>query len=668
MYLEKFRISKFRSIDEMVICFNKGVNIIIGENNSGKTAVIDALRICLSYGKQWKDIGIRNEEDFYIDTRVIQDNPDPIEFDLHFAIENEVDRQLCTSLIWQDPADNTKQELQMHFRYTLELQQNGGKKMRWSSWGGGIEGQAIDPNEAQLLFYTYLAPLRNAEQELRPYGKDNKITSLFRDLTSYNVTNALGVISTKPLNDLAKESLASKLEAVVQDEDWTGLVDTGTKHINEHLEKADIRTKQSRIHLRLLEYRYENVIKGLITRKPVYDAALLIGANANKQRYFDVSQNGLGENNLIYASAVLGDLKNRLNEKKEHYYSLLIEEPEAHLHPQRQNTFFNYLNNLRDLGLQVFITSHSPTITAKSDLDNLIIIQKQLGRTHPFTIAKSPLSKENKAYLRKFLDVTKSQLFFSNGTILVEGISETLLLPVFAKMMGVEFDLDQNGVEIVNIGGTAFEPFARLYNDANPETRLPSRCSLLTDDDRGMLAANHLKDEHKGITLDIAKLVFHQLKSIDVIDSSNRIITEAGHALDLGAHQLHNAHVETVLDAKRDQPSSRSTTAIALQAGNLRTSPANYTFEYELMIAGEINYRLMIFLYKKMHPLTTFLPVAAPIKSRALDFVAKLDANKDKSAFAQSLATALDGRVGKAGAFFVPQYIQSAIQWVIQGF
>jgi len=44
MYLKLF------SIEEPAINFRKGVNIIIGENNAGKTAIIDALRICLSYG------------------------------------------------------------------------------------------------------------------------------------------------------------------------------------------------------------------------------------------------------------------------------------------------------------------------------------------------------------------------------------------------------------------------------------------------------------------------------------------------------------------------------------------------------------------------------------------------------------------------------------------
>ena len=51
MYIKQFNIKNFRVFDEISLLFNKGINIIIGENNSGKTTIIDALRICLGYGK-----------------------------------------------------------------------------------------------------------------------------------------------------------------------------------------------------------------------------------------------------------------------------------------------------------------------------------------------------------------------------------------------------------------------------------------------------------------------------------------------------------------------------------------------------------------------------------------------------------------------------------------
>jgi putative ATP-dependent endonuclease of OLD family len=58
IFLKNLSIKNFKCIKEASIDLNEGVNILIGENNSGKTAILDALRICLSYGRQWRDIYI----------------------------------------------------------------------------------------------------------------------------------------------------------------------------------------------------------------------------------------------------------------------------------------------------------------------------------------------------------------------------------------------------------------------------------------------------------------------------------------------------------------------------------------------------------------------------------------------------------------------------------
>jgi len=98
-----------------------------------------------------------------------------------------------------------------------------------------------------------------------------------------------------------------------------------------------------------------------------------------------------------------------------------------------------------------------------------------------------PINSKHKKYLERFLDVTKSQLFFARGVILVEGISEALLLPVFASIMDLnkdKYNLDKSGVEVINIGGVAFEPFAKLFNNQDVSKNLNIRCALVTDDDR----------------------------------------------------------------------------------------------------------------------------------------------------------------------------------------
>lgn len=664
MYLKRLHIKNFRSIKELDLNLKKGLNVIVGENNSGKSAIIDALRICFGYGKQWRDIGIRNAEDFHIDTSIISDNLLPVEFHLYFKIETPEDGHTFNSLVAQDPGNSNQQDIQIHFRYYLEDSGKGSKTLRWSVWGGGIEGQPVKLEEMQLIYFSYLAALRNAELELRPYSRENKVISLFREMTKYVTRAADGSETEKELNEESKKALAKKLEVVISDEEWTGLIKSGESLVNEHLEKADIKKKSSKIHLKLLEYDYNNIIKGLLLRRSVYESTLLAG-DETKQKYFDVSQNGLGENNLIYASAVLGDLKNRRGEEKEYFYSLLIEEPEAHLHPQKQNTFFNYLNQLQDWGVQIFITSHSPTLTAKSDLDCLTVLQRQGEIISAFRPSESDLTETNKQYLHKFLDVTKSQIFFSSGSILVEGISESLLLPVFAKMINEQYDLDKNGVEIVNVGGTSFDSFARLYTANAENRRLPSRCSLITDDDRSMAFIINFISEPAGVSKKVAEQIYRHLQDIELINADGRITYyDAATDLKLGPLAAHEVHTRQVLTNLIGKTSPRSENAKLLTGGNLKVFIAEFTFEYELLIQDRFNFRIVSIIYKTLHPKTK-IPSTADIKNDALDFLVILNRNKDKSLLSERLAMFLGSRPKTRSKFKIPAYIESAIKWVI---
>lgn len=665
MFLEKLSIKNFRGIKELKLNFNSSVNIIIGENNAGKSAIIDAIRICLSIGKQWKDIGIKNDEDFHINVNELNSPLEPIKFGLIFKIETPQDREYFQSLLWQNPDDPEDVNLQIQARYSLETNPKGNLVLRWDIWGGQNPGQRIKPEEAQLLFYSYLEPLRNAELELRPYAKGNKVTSLFREMTKYKRVNEAGENEEIELNVDKKNQLANTLQNVIQDRDWTGVVKTGESFVNEHLEKADIRKKESRVHLKLLEYKYDNIVKGVLTRKPVYQEELLNG-DQTQQKYFDISQNGLGENNLILASSVLGDLKNRRAEQIEHYYALLIEEPEAHLHPQKQNSFFNYLSSLKGLGVQIFISSHSPTITAKSDLDDLLVLQKQEDLVSAFALKNSELSQKNKSYLSKFLDVTKSQLFFSNGTIIVEGISEALLLPVFAEIMGEEFNLDKNGIELININGVAFEPFAKLYNSKESNKRLSAYCSIITDNDKGLIAPKYFISKEHSIDKTKAKLIFNKLKELGIVDLNNRIINfDNGEDFEIEGYEADSIHIKKILNEMYEEISDRASIAKDLEGENLKVVLAEHTFEYELMVTNRNNAITMLSVYKEMHPKTNFIAEDESLHNKALDFLQKLKSNKDKSEFAQQLALELDTKDSLRNSFVVPDYIQESIRWVV---
>ncbi|MDW3209521.1 MAG: AAA family ATPase [Reichenbachiella sp.] len=477
MYLSQLIISNFRSIKYMELTFQKGVNILIGENNSGKSAIIDALRIGLGFGKPDNTISIR-ETDLHINKNDPNEQNSEIQLDFIFEIEDEIREKQCFyDFLSQDKSDPEKQTIQFHIKYSYV---HRGKRnfFKRTIWGGDNEGQLIPYEALEEIFFIYLDPLRDAVYSLKPYSYNNKVGNLFNELTKYSKGGA-----EIPLDEEKKKQLAAELYQVFEGEesDWESILQTGNEKVNDHLKGTGISAKYPNIKMNYLGRKYSDVVRGIELKRPVYNAEL-----NGEQKYFEIHQNGLGENNLIYASVVLGDLINRCEDQElQLYNALLVEEPEAHLHPQYQNTFFAYLNKLQDTGVQLFITSHSPTITAKSDMENITVLQKQEEKIAPFifsVLSTEDFSIRNRNHLKKFLDTSKAQLLFANGVILVEGIAEALLLPILSKQF-LNIDLDEYGIEIVNINGVAFEHFAKLFNNEDEKKRLLARCSIITDSD-----------------------------------------------------------------------------------------------------------------------------------------------------------------------------------------
>jgi len=175
----------------------------------------------------------------------------------------------------------------------------------------------------------------------------------------------------------------------------------------------------------------------------------------------------------------------------------LIEELEAHLHPQAQMKVIEAFQNETDV--QFILTTHSPNLASKVKIDNLLMCDEK----NIFPLRESKLSSNNYTYLERFLDVTKSNLFFAKGVILVEGWSEEILIPTIAKQIG--YDLTKIEVSIVNVGSTAYLHFAKIFlRDDN--NRINTRVSIVTDldnrpDDNGIFDDDEKKKKEDKIKL-----------------------------------------------------------------------------------------------------------------------------------------------------------------------
>src|SRR5690606_36312053 len=109
----------------------------------------------------------------------------------------------------------------------------------------------------------------------------------------------------------------------------------------------------------------------------------------------------------------------------------LIEELEAHLHPQAQMQVIESLQ--KQDNIQLILTTHSPNLASKVSLNNLIIC----ADCYAFPLGKeyTKLKATDYPFLERFLDVTKSNLFFAKGLIFVEGVSEELILPALTDKL-----------------------------------------------------------------------------------------------------------------------------------------------------------------------------------------------------------------------------------------
>lgn len=469
MYLEKFIVKNFRAIDHLELNFNKGLNILIGENNSGKTTVIDALRLCLGDFQQPRDIYC-SLSDFRVDKSDLNCKLENIEFHLFFKVEKDIETAWFNDLHVLD--ENGANTLQLHHKYEI-IDSKSDKRVKRTVWGGEKEGGTVHYEVRSALRNVYLSAIRDANKNLRP-NRGNILGDLYSNITIHDDEE-------KDLEE--KNNLLKLIIDVLDGDKWKNFIEEGNSRILEHLEKLSYSNeKKQEIKIGFTPFEFDKFVQKLIIQLPIYSDDL-IDTDHNKQQYFEIWQNGLGLNNLIYTSSVLGDIKQKKQISKEEYNLLLIEEPEAHLHPQLQNTFFNYLKELnRDHEFQIIVTSHSPTIAAKTDLNLLSIFQNNENKISSTQI---DLEEDSLKYLQKFLDVTKSQLFFANGVLLVEGISEAILVPIFSKILGEKYNVEKNGVEVVNINGVAFKHFAGLFNSKNERNRLKCRCGIITDDDEG---------------------------------------------------------------------------------------------------------------------------------------------------------------------------------------
>lgn len=187
------------------------------------------------------------------------------------------------------------------------------------------------------------------------------------------------------------------------------------------------------------------------------------------------SHNGLGYSNLIFIILHFFSYFEEYCKRTPvpNFSLMFIEEPEAHLHPQMQQTFIKNITKFiksKGWNIQVVVTTHSSHIVSESGFENIRYFDKSDKKlsVKNLTDFKDSVDGSVIAFLRQYMTLYNCDMFFADKIILVEGTVEKLLLP--SMIQKVAKDLEHQYVSIIEVGGAYAHNFKEILNFINVKT------------------------------------------------------------------------------------------------------------------------------------------------------------------------------------------------------
>lgn len=463
IWLSHLTIRNFRSCKETEVKFQPGVTLLVGENNAGKSNIVDAIRLGLD------PLSGRATRYFETDD-LTEDATGTIDIALEF--KDATDFQKALFINGLDLKSGTIKYQTSYSPPTREIPR--GKRVRTA---GKPRGADSDFEARAKINCVYVEPLRDAKYQLAS-GNGRRLGTILNALLSEEEKRDFEQDAKDAFDKLSSEGPISAVSGKIQSH-LAALTDP----IRSQTVEVDFETPKLEKLARAL--RMKMAEKGTDPR--------------------DLDSSGLGYANLLFLSTVLLELS---VVRESELTILLIEEPEAHLHPQLQGVLLDFLRSAAKgefddtTGvsikgrLQVIATTHSPSIASAVRVNDIVVVKsdKDSGtyaldlQSVDFGAGKTRENSIRK--INQYLDATRSELLFARRVILVEGISEAVLLPAIAERF-LKDDPQRlrkfKACTTIIVGSVDFEPYIKLLTHPSPNQQsIVEKLVLLTDGDPNM--------------------------------------------------------------------------------------------------------------------------------------------------------------------------------------